>query len=58
MPNRNGPGPPTQKTPEAVPQFQTTLPTVLTQQLADRSSIGTLTKEYLEIDCSGFLGLQ
>jgi transposase len=35
-------GPPTQKSPEAVTQFQTTLPTVLTQQCKEHSSGDTL----------------
>jgi transposase len=42
MPNPNGHGPRTQKTPDAVTQFQTALPTILTEQLADRTCGGTV----------------
>jgi transposase len=42
MPNPNGHGPRTQKTPDAVTQFHTALPTILTEQLADRTCGGTV----------------
>jgi transposase len=42
MPNRNVHGPHTEKNPDAVTQFQTALPTLLTQQLEDRSPVSTV----------------
>lgn len=38
-PNRNVHGPRTEKSPDAVTQFQTALPTLLTQQLEDRAPV-------------------
>jgi transposase len=42
MPNPNGPGPHTHKNPDAVTQFQTGLPTILTAQLENCTDVGTV----------------